>query len=217
MAQFSLRNTVQCDSTLLASIKTGRFVTGCQYSSQMRAVSRNQLMLDVLWCGDDRENVTQSVTLSKLTGTIGLILFWTEILLVGHTHLFVFPRGGIMAEIHRSDILERIVRQHSCAIDDAFIVMQDNALSHAAQVYMPFMGDTTCIRVINWPAMYPYINPTERTWGILSRRFRQRPHHPDSVHNLIDALVQALQAIPIKGIMMTTRCCRDKGGQASYW
>ena len=174
-------------------------------------------MIDVLWYGDDRENVTQSVTLSKLTGTIGLNLFWTEILLVGHTDMFVFPRGGIMAAIHRSDIMERIVRQHPCAIDDAFIVMQDNALSHAAQVYMPFMGDTTGIRVINWPAMYPYINPTERTWGILSRRFRQRPHHPDSVHNLIDALVQALQAIPIKGIMMTTRCCQDKGGQASYW
>ena len=174
-------------------------------------------MIDVLWYGDDRENVTQSVTLSKLTVTIGLILFWTEILLVGHTHLFVFPRGGIMAAIHRSDILERIVRQHPCAIGDAFMLMQDNARSHAALVFMTFMDDTTCIRVINWLARYPDINPTEHTWGILSRRVRQRPHHPDNVQNLIDALVQALQAIPLKVIMSTTRCCQDKGGQASYW
>ena len=64
------------------------------------------------------ENVTQSVTLSKLTGTIGLIVFWTDIPLVGHTDLYMFPRGGIMAAIHRSDILERIVRQHPCAIGD---------------------------------------------------------------------------------------------------
>ena len=70
-AQFSKHNTVQCDSTLLASITTGRFVTGGQYSSQMRAVSLNQLMIDVLGCGDHRENVTQTVTLSKVNGTTG--------------------------------------------------------------------------------------------------------------------------------------------------
>ena len=72
-AKFSLHNTLPCDPTLLASITTGRFVTGGQYSSQMRAVSLNQLMIDVLGCGDRRENVTQTVTLSKLTGTMGAI------------------------------------------------------------------------------------------------------------------------------------------------
>ena len=76
-AQFSLRNTVQCDSTLLPSISTGRFVTGCQYSSQIRAVSLNQLIIDVLGCGDARENVTQTVTLSKLTGTMGAHQSWS--------------------------------------------------------------------------------------------------------------------------------------------
>ena len=28
-------------------------------------------MIDVLWCGDPRENITHTVTLSKLTGTMG--------------------------------------------------------------------------------------------------------------------------------------------------
>ena len=69
-AQFSLHNTVQCDSPFLASITTGRFDTGGQYSSQMRAVSLKQLMIEVLGCGDPRENVTQTVILSKLTGTV---------------------------------------------------------------------------------------------------------------------------------------------------
>ena len=36
-AQFSLRNTMQCDSTLFVSISTGRVVTGGQYSSQMKS------------------------------------------------------------------------------------------------------------------------------------------------------------------------------------
>ena len=34
-----------------------------QYSSQMRADSLNQLMIDVLWCGYPREEVTQTVSL----------------------------------------------------------------------------------------------------------------------------------------------------------
>ena len=70
-AQFSLRNTVQCDATLLVSNITGRVVTGGQYSSQMREVPLNQLMIGVLWCGDPREKVTQTVTFSKLNGTMG--------------------------------------------------------------------------------------------------------------------------------------------------
>ena len=72
----------------------------------MRAGSLCQLTIDVLGCGDAWENVTQTVTLSKLTSTIwGLIMVWTEISLDGHTDLYMFPRGGIMAARHRSDIL----------------------------------------------------------------------------------------------------------------
>ena len=70
-AKFSLRNTVQCESTLLANIRTGTFVTGCQYSSEMTSFPLSQLMIDLLGCGDVRENDMQTVTLSKLTGTMG--------------------------------------------------------------------------------------------------------------------------------------------------
>ena len=97
--------------------------------------------------------------------------------------------------------------------------MQDNARAHTAHVYMTFIDDTG-ISVMNWPARSPYINPTEHTWGILSRRIRQRPHRPENVQNLIDSLVQELQAIPLKGIgSITSRCqecVNDKGGQTSY-
>ena len=70
-AKFSLRNTVQCESTLLANIITGTFFTGGQYSSEMTTFLLNQLMIDLLGCGDVRENDTHTVTLSKLTGTMG--------------------------------------------------------------------------------------------------------------------------------------------------
>ena len=37
----------------------------------------NQLMIDVLRCGDARENVIQTVTLSKLTSTMGGSTLWS--------------------------------------------------------------------------------------------------------------------------------------------
>ena len=82
----------------------------------MTAVSVNQLMIDVLLYGDPRENGTQTVTLSKLTGAMGLIMVWSEILLDGHRDMYVFPRGGIMEARHRSNIMEPIVRPHAGAV-----------------------------------------------------------------------------------------------------
>ena len=99
-----------------------------------------------------------------------------------------------MVARHRSDILEPIVRPHAYANGDAFILMQDNSPAHTAQVSMTFIDDT-CISVMKWPAMSPDLSPTEHTWVILSRRIRQRQHHPENVQNLVDALVQELQAI----------------------
>ena len=139
-AQFSLRNTGQCDSTLLDSIRTGRFVIGCQHSSLMRTVSLNKLMLDVLGRGDAKENVTQTITLSTLTVTMGAnygldrdTLEWSYI------HVC-----GIMAATHRSAILECIVRPHVCAIGDAIILMQVIARAHKGEVLTE--GDYAPIR-----------------------------------------------------------------------
>ena len=126
-----------------------RVVTGGQYSSQMRAVSLNQLMIDVLWCGDPREKVTQTVTLSKLNGVMGLIMVWTEIPLDGRTDPYVFARGQITAAIHHNDTQEPLVTPYAGAIVDAFILMQDNACAHTARMSLTFHYDEG-INVMNW-------------------------------------------------------------------
>ena len=51
-------------------------------------------------------------------------MFWATISLDGHTYMFAFARGGIMAAINRSDILEPIVMPYAGSIGDAFILMQ---------------------------------------------------------------------------------------------
>ena len=71
---------------------------------------------------------------------------------------------------------------------------------------------------MNWPTSSADLNPMEYAWEILSRRIRQRPHHPGNVENLIDALVQELHAKTQKGMPRRFQeFVNDKGCQASYW
>ena len=81
-----------------------------------------------------------------------------EISLDGRVVLYVLVRGGITAAIHRSDILEAIVRPFAGVIRDAFILIQDNARAQRVLVSMTFL-DVEGISVINWLTMSPYINP----------------------------------------------------------
>ena len=91
----------------------------------------------------ERYAESQTVTLSKLTGTMGAYHGPDR-----DTH--VFPRG-IMTAIHRSDILEPSVRPYAGAIGDAFVLMQYYVCAHPAQVSMTFIDDTGII-VMNWPS-----------------------------------------------------------------
>ena len=78
-------------------------------------------------------------------------MVWTEIPVDGHIYLYMFPRGGTMTARHRSDILEPIVRPHTGAIGDAFILMQYNALDgYPASLGFPIMhrAHATCTHAI---------------------------------------------------------------------
>ena len=87
-----------------------------------------------------------------------------EISLDGRVVLYVLVRGGITAAIHRSDILEPIVRQFAGVIRDAFILIQDNARAQTVLVSMIFI-DVEVISIMNWLTMSPYLNPIEHNRG----------------------------------------------------
>ena len=147
-------------------------------------------------------------------------MVWMEIPLDGGTDLYVFARGGITSEGHRNGIREPLVRPYAGAIVDVFILMQDNACAHTARMSLTFLYDEG-ISVTNWQTSCEDLNSIGHTWGILSRRIRQRPHDPGNVENRIEALVPELLAIPQKGTRsMPPRChecVNDKGGHTSYW
>ena len=152
-------------------------------------------------------------------------MVWTEITLNGRTDLYVFARGHTTATQHCHYIREPIVRSYAGAIVYAFILMQDNARAHTARVSLTFFDDDG-ISVMNWPTSSADLNPIEHrphTWGILSRRIRQRPHHPGNVENLIGALVQELQENTTQWhqedytTSLTGVWERYVGGHIGYW
>ena len=73
----------------------------------------------------------------------------------GRTYLYVFARLGITEARHCS---EPNGMPYAGVVGDAFILMQNNARAHIAQVYMIFLDDK-CISVMNWLARSPDINP----------------------------------------------------------
>ena len=85
-------------------------------------------------------------------------MVWATISLDGRTDLCACARCGITAAIHRSAILEPIIRPHADAIGDAFIVMQYIARVPTAWQSMTFLYDE-CISVMNWPVRSPDLNP----------------------------------------------------------
>ena len=103
------------------------------------------------------------------------------------------------------------------AIGDAFILMLDNARANTDQVYMTFLDDKS-ISVMNWLARSPDINPIEHTWNILSRCIRWRPHYPDNVQTLIEALVQMIAQKGIRSMPhRCQQCVGERGGHTHYW
>ena len=76
--------------------------------------------------------------------------------------MYVLVGDGITAAIHRSDILEPIVRPFAGVIGDAIILIHDNALAQTVLVSMTFL-DVEGISVMNWLTMSPYLNPIEHT------------------------------------------------------
>ena len=153
----------------------------------------------------------------------GPVMVWVGVSLYGRTDLYVFARGGITAVRYHNDILKPIVRPYAGGVGDDFILVQDNAHPHTARVSMTFVEDEG-ITVMDWPARSSDLNPIEHLWDMLSRRVRRRPHPPENVQNLTNALVQEWQAIPQNDIRRIIRsmprrcqeCVNARGGHTSY-
>ncbi|GBN18741.1 hypothetical protein AVEN_120005-1 [Araneus ventricosus] len=88
---------------------------------------------------EQRTRYHQSNTLEKHSYRGGGIMVWAGISLGGYTDLHVF-HGGILTGVrYRDEILDPYVRPYASAIDNDFILMDDNARPHQAVVVKDYL------------------------------------------------------------------------------
>ncbi|GFU65157.1 transposable element Tcb1 transposase [Trichonephila clavipes] len=90
----------------------------------------------------------------------GSIMVWAGISLGYRTNLHIFKRGSAIAVRYRDEVLEPIVRLYAEAVGPTFVLMDDNARPHGADIV-----DVAC-----WPAGHA-IRPTLiplKLFGMLS-------------------------------------------------
>ena len=80
----------------------------------------------------------------------------------GKTDLILVP-GQLNADRYVAEILEPHVIPMRTAIEDDFLLMQDNATPHAARITARILDDYG-IEAMDWPARSPDPNPIENLW-----------------------------------------------------
>uniref|UniRef100_A0A803J6Q4 Tc1-like transposase DDE domain-containing protein n=1 Tax=Xenopus tropicalis TaxID=8364 RepID=A0A803J6Q4_XENTR len=103
--------------------------------------------------------------------------------------------GSLTAIRYQDEILRPLVRPYSGAVCPGFLLMQDNARPHVARVCQQFLQDEG-IDALDWPSRSPDLNPIEHIWDIMSRSIHQHHVAPQTVQELVDALVQVWEEIP---------------------
>ena len=104
-------------------------------------------------------------------------------------------RQGLTAARYRDEILLPHVRLFRGAVGPDFLLMDDNARPHRAEVINVFL-ETEDIARMDWPARSPDFNPIEHVWDMLGRRVASRQHPPITLQDLRAALQEEWTLIP---------------------
>uniref|UniRef100_A0A8K9VB88 Transposase Tc1-like domain-containing protein n=1 Tax=Oncorhynchus mykiss TaxID=8022 RepID=A0A8K9VB88_ONCMY len=177
---------------------------------------------DRVWrCRGERSAACNILQHDRFGG--GSVMVWGGISLGGRTALHVLARGSLTAIRYRDEILSPLMRPYAGAVGPGFLLMQDNARPHVAGVCQQFLQEEG-IDSMDWPARSPDLNQTEHICDIMSRSIHQRHVAPQTVQELVDALIQVWEEIPQKTIRhlikSIPRCCREviqaRGGHTHY-
>ena len=179
-------------------------------------------MTDITVSGDAVENVLLPANIlqhERFGG--GSVMVWGGISLEGRTALHVLARGTLTAIRYRNEILRPIVRPYAGAVGPGFLLMHDNARPHVAECVS---SSWIMKAVMLWTGLPVPLNPIKHIWDIVSRSIHQRHVEPQTVQELIDALIQVWEEIPQENIHRLTRSmprrCREviqaRGGHTHY-
>lgn len=153
----------------------------------------------------------------------GSVMVWGGISLTGRTDLVVLNNGNLNAERYIVDILAEHVVPFAPYIGPHFLLMQDNARPHTAQVVRNYLQEVG-VGTMAWPARSPDLNPIEHVWDMLGRQLRDHPNRPnnlEAVGRLLIEIWNGLDQNDIRTLIlsMNRRCedvIRNRGGNTRY-
>ena len=114
------------------------------------------------------------------------------------------------AQVFRDDILDACLRPYAGAIDDAFLLQEDNARPQRVRIVHDYLQQETIMRM-EWPARSPNLNPFEHVWDALGRRLAALNSPPLTLAALKNALQEQWFSLPMEMIdhitgSITHRC-----------
>ncbi|GFV60462.1 transposable element Tcb2 transposase [Trichonephila clavipes] len=105
----------------------------------------------------------------------GGVLVYGGITIVGRTDLYIIRDGPMTARRYRDEILRHIEVPYAAAIEDDFILMNDNCRPHRANLVEEFLFEEGIVRM-EWPACPPDKNPIEHVWDALGDKLLASNH-----------------------------------------
>ena len=135
----------------------------------------------------------------------------------------IFIRGNLTAERYVEEVVQNHILSFAHEIGPDFVFMQDGARAHTSRVTTRFLEDSG-IQVMDWPPCSPDPNCIEHLWDLIGRRLHNRQHQPQTLQELVDALLEEWRVIPQETICrlirsMSRRCqavIRARGGNTRY-
>ncbi|GFT63682.1 transposable element Tcb1 transposase [Trichonephila clavipes] len=117
----------------------------------------------------------------------GCIMVWAGISLGYRTDLHIFKRGSVTALRYRDEVLKHIVRLYAAAVGPTFVLMDNNARPHRADIVVDYLESEGIARMA-WSVYSPDLNPIENLWGSLGRAVSSRFPIPANLIELETAL-----------------------------
>ncbi|GFV72857.1 transposable element Tcb1 transposase [Trichonephila clavipes] len=120
-----------------------------------------------IWRKEETRNQPQKITEHHAFKS-GSIMVWAGISLGYRTDLHIFKRGSVTAVRYRDGVLEAILRLYAVAVGSIFVLMDDNARPHRADIVDDYLESEGIARMAG-PAYLPDLNPIENLWDALGR------------------------------------------------